>query len=89
MVARRQIRLVEGEFGFDGALVDVKDCERLRSHQSSASSVVDSGGHGASTAAVWYPFSKHMRDSGLPSDVLLRKLKKDIRLRYAGTRSPK
>ena len=36
------------------------------------------GGHGASTASVYLLFKKHLRDSGLPADVLLGKLKKDI-----------
>jgi hypothetical protein len=36
------------------------------------------GGHGASTASVYFLFKKHLRDSGLPADVLLGKLKKDI-----------
>ena len=31
------------------------------------------GGHGASTASVYFLFNKHMRDSGLPADVLLGK----------------
>ena len=36
------------------------------------------GGHGASTTSVYYLFTKQMRDSGLPADVLVNKLKKDI-----------
>jgi hypothetical protein len=36
------------------------------------------GGHGASTASVYYLFTKQMRDSGLPADVLVGKLNKDI-----------
>jgi len=36
------------------------------------------GGHGASTKSVYYLFAKQMRDSGLPADVLVGKLKKDI-----------
>ena len=36
------------------------------------------GGHGASTASVYFLFSKQMRDSGLPADVLVGKLAKDI-----------
>ena len=36
------------------------------------------GGHGASTASVYLLLKKHLRDSGLPADVLLGKLKKDI-----------
>ena len=36
------------------------------------------GGHGASTASVYLLFTKQMRDSGLPADVLVGKLKKDI-----------
>jgi hypothetical protein len=36
------------------------------------------GGHGASTASVYLLLTKEMRDSGLPADVLLGKLKKDI-----------
>ena len=37
------------------------------------------GGHGASTAnAVYFLFAKQLRDSGLPADVLVGKLNKDI-----------
>ena len=36
------------------------------------------GGHGASTKAVYYLFNKHLRDSGVPGEALKRKLKKDI-----------
>ena len=36
------------------------------------------GGHGASTASVYFLFNKHMRDSGLPADVLLGKFKRDV-----------
>jgi hypothetical protein len=39
------------------------------------------GGHGASTKAVYYLFTKHLRDSGVPppgGEALKRKLKKDI-----------
>jgi hypothetical protein len=36
------------------------------------------GGHGASTQAVYYLFNKHLRDSGVPGEALKRKLKKDI-----------
>jgi hypothetical protein len=36
------------------------------------------GGHGASTATVYLLFAKQLRDSGLPADVLVGKLKKDI-----------
>ena len=36
------------------------------------------GGHGASTASVYFLFTKQLRDSGLPADVLVGKLKKDI-----------
>jgi hypothetical protein len=36
------------------------------------------GGHGASAASVYLLLTKEMRDSGLPADVLLGKLKKDI-----------
>jgi hypothetical protein len=36
------------------------------------------GGHGASTASVYFLFSKQMRDSALPADVLVGKLKKDV-----------
>jgi hypothetical protein len=36
------------------------------------------GGHGASTNAVYYLFTKHLRDSGVPGEALKRKLKKDI-----------
>jgi hypothetical protein len=36
------------------------------------------GGHGASTASVFFLFTKQMRDSGLLADVLLGKFKKDI-----------
>jgi hypothetical protein len=38
------------------------------------------GGHGASTAAVYYLLTNNMRDSSLPSDVLFRRLKRDISL---------
>ena len=38
------------------------------------------GGHGASTATVYFLFAKQLRDSGLPADVLVGKLKKDISL---------
>jgi hypothetical protein len=36
------------------------------------------GGHGASTATVYLLFAKQLRDSGLPADVLVGRLKKDI-----------
>ncbi len=36
------------------------------------------GGHGASTKAVYYLFNNHLRDSGVPGEALKRKLKKDI-----------
>ncbi len=36
------------------------------------------GGHGASTKAVYYLFNKHLSDSGVPGEALKRKLKKDI-----------
>ena len=36
------------------------------------------GGHGSSTASVYFLFKKHMRDSGLPADVLLGKFKRDV-----------
>jgi hypothetical protein len=36
------------------------------------------GGQGASTASVYFLFSKQMRDSALPADVLVGKLKKDV-----------
>jgi hypothetical protein len=36
------------------------------------------GGHGASTKAVYCLFNKHLRDSGVPGEALKRKLKKDI-----------
>jgi hypothetical protein len=36
------------------------------------------GGHGASTKAVYYLFNKHLRDSGVPGEALKRKLNKDI-----------
>jgi hypothetical protein len=36
------------------------------------------GGHGASTASVYLLFTKQMRDSGLPADELVGKLKKDV-----------
>ncbi len=36
------------------------------------------GGHGASTASVYLLFTKQLRDSSLPADVLVGKLKKDI-----------
>ncbi len=35
------------------------------------------GGHGASTATVYLLFANQLRDSGLPADVLVGKLKKD------------
>jgi hypothetical protein len=35
-------------------------------------------GHGASTKSVYFLFTKLMRDSGLPADVLVGKLNKDI-----------
>ena len=35
-------------------------------------------GHGASTATMYFLFSKQLRDSGLPADVLVGKLKNDI-----------
>ena len=38
----------------------------------------DGRARGASTGAVYLLFTKHMRDSGLPPDVLVGKLKKDI-----------
>jgi hypothetical protein len=47
------------------------------------------GGHGASTATVYFLFAKQLRDSGLPADVLVGTLKKDISLRFAGARLPK
>jgi hypothetical protein len=36
------------------------------------------GGHGASTASVYLLLTEQMRDSGLPADVLVGKLNKDI-----------
>ncbi len=36
------------------------------------------GGHGASSKSVYFLFTKRMRESGLPADVLVGKLKKDI-----------
>jgi hypothetical protein len=36
------------------------------------------GGHGASTATVYFLFAKQLRNSGLPADVLVGKLTKDI-----------
>jgi hypothetical protein len=45
------------------------------------------GGHGA--LPVYFLLTRQMRDSGLPADVLVGKLKKDVRLRFAGARSPK
>ena len=39
------------------------------------------GAHGASTKAIYYLFTKHLRDSGVPppgGEALKRKLKKDI-----------
>jgi hypothetical protein len=36
------------------------------------------GAHGASTKAVYYLFTKHLRDSGVPGEALKRKLKKGI-----------
>ncbi len=44
----------------------------------SAFALETTGGHGASTAPVYFLFTKQMRDSGLPADVLVGKLKKDI-----------
>ena len=38
------------------------------------------GGHGASTASVYFLFKKQMRDDGLPADVLVGKLTKDVSL---------
>ncbi len=38
------------------------------------------GGHGASTASVYFLFNEQLRDSGLPADVLVDELKKDIYL---------
>jgi hypothetical protein len=35
------------------------------------------GAHGASTKAIYYLFTKHLRDSGVPGEALKRKLKKD------------
>ncbi len=37
------------------------------------------GGHGASTATVYSLFAKQLRDSGLPADILVGKLNKDLR----------
>ena len=36
------------------------------------------GAHGASTKTIYYLFTKHLRDSGVPGEALKRKLKKDI-----------
>jgi hypothetical protein len=36
------------------------------------------GGHEAYTATMYVLFAKQLRDSGLPADVLVGKLKKDI-----------
>ena len=36
------------------------------------------GGHGVSTRAIYGLFEKHIRDGGLPAEVLLRKFKKEI-----------
>ena len=36
------------------------------------------GWHGSSTKAVYFPLTGHMRDLGLPADVVAGKLKKDI-----------
>ena len=36
------------------------------------------GAHGVSTKPVYYLFTKHLRDSGVPGETLNRKLKKDI-----------
>jgi hypothetical protein len=47
------------------------------------------GGHGASTASVYFLFKKRMRDSGLPADVLLGNSRRTSRSRYAGARWPK
>jgi hypothetical protein len=38
---------------------------------------------------ISFLFAKQLRDSGLPADVLVGKLNKDIRLRFAGARLPK
>ena len=38
----------------------------------------DDGRHGASTATVYLLLAKQLRNSGLPADVLVGKLKKDI-----------
>jgi hypothetical protein len=46
-----------------------------------------SSGHGASTKSVYFLLTKQMRDSGLPADVLVGKLK-DISEPFAGARSP-
>jgi hypothetical protein len=56
-------------------------CEGTRS-TFSPFTLETTGGHGASTLASVYHryflFAKHMRDSGLPADVLLGKFKKDV-----------
>jgi hypothetical protein len=36
------------------------------------------GGHGASTEAVYHLFTKHLPDSGVPGEALKRKLNKDV-----------
>ena len=42
------------------------------------------GGHGACTAAVLFLFTKQLRFSGLPADVLVWKVKNDISFALAG-----
>ena len=46
------------------------------------------GGHGIE-ATVYFLFAKQLRDSGLPADALLGKLKKDISFALRRARSPK
>jgi hypothetical protein len=54
----------------------------------SPSALETTGGHGASTASVYFLSTKQSRDSGLPADVLDGKLKKDHLVCFAGARSP-
>jgi hypothetical protein len=46
------------------------------------------GGHGASTATVYFLFTKQLRESGLPAGVLVGKLKKDISFALRRTIAP-
>ena len=51
-------------------------CAATGSHFSPA--LETTGGHGASTATVYFLFTEQLCDSGLPAGVLVGKLKKDI-----------